>query len=93
MFQHKLVEIVGVKATLMTTINGSSSVIKCKSNSISFHRISLLSVCWRQVIKKVIKENERRLEEIVRNPSPAETEQLGEILIILSISGFTEPWK
>lgn len=39
----------------------SSSMIKCKLNSISFCRISLLSVCWLQVIKKVIRENERRL--------------------------------
>lgn len=58
----------------------SSSMIKCKSKSISFSRISLqsvcLSVCGLQVIKKVIKGNERR---------PVETARGRESLIILSI--------
>lgn len=56
----------------------SSSMIKCKLNSISFCRISLLTVCGLQVIRKVIRENERRLWGILHFQS-------GACLIILSI--------
>lgn len=64
----KLVKIVG-QGDFNDHNQWSFSMIKCKSSSISSSRISLLSVCRVQVIKKVIKENERRLEETVRSHS------------------------
>lgn len=72
----KLVKIVG-QGDFNDHNQWSFSMIKCKSSSISSSRISLLSVCRVQVIKKVIKENERRLEETVRNHSFAVMSQRG----------------
>lgn len=72
----KIVKIVG-QGDFNDHNQWSFSMIKCKSSSISSSRISLLSVCGVQVIKKVIKENERRLEETVRNHSFAAMSQRG----------------
>lgn len=72
----KLVKIVG-QGNFNDHNQRSFSMIKCKSSSISSSRISLLSVWGVQVIKKVIKENERRLEETARNHSFAVMSQRG----------------